>query len=197
MGLLHTLNWNNYPNELDLPKLRALFDNSSWIGLCSTRNTINQANPSSGLLKALYYLLSPNECFLKEARAMEISSHDETIIQTIMSSSSGTNDYTLQYHYSKYDKSNLIHSCSGFKGNNLCYHASAMIAVALLYLEPDCPFSIEFRKLESMVKEKGFQDDECLHQLVITHEELYFDMNHNTIPVTENLQLTKQKPVYH
>lgn len=57
MSFKHTLAWNKYPDELDTSALRQAFDSSDKNGVFSSRNTIKKANPSKGLLKAIYHLL--------------------------------------------------------------------------------------------------------------------------------------------
>jgi len=196
---MHTLGWSNYPNELSFSHLQNLFEESGETGLYSDRNTIKKANPSRGLLKALYYLLPHNDCFLKEARIIDNSLADTITIQSVMSSKSSTDTYTLHYTFSEEDCSLLKHSCAGYKGKNLCYHASAAIAIALLHLKPNCHFSLEFKKMVKYFQETAnndIQNPVFLKQLILVHDELYFEMLHNTIPVTEDLALVTEEPEY-
>jgi hypothetical protein len=186
MSLLHTLAWSKYPTELDrYPRLQYLFENEPE--LCSDRNTINQANPSKSLLKALYYLLPTIDCSIEESKTI----YHENGIELQFSSASSSDSYIAQYFFSGVnDTAYLCHECPGHSGKNLCYHSCMTIVVAMLLYAPECAFSQAYAKLVSMFRKTGtLDDDEVLRQLIRTHDELYFDMLHDTIPVVNGLMI--------
>jgi hypothetical protein len=186
MSLLHTLAWNKYPTEFDgYPKLQYLFENEPE--LCSNRNTIHQANPSKSLLKALYYLLPTIDCSIEESKTI----YHENGIELQFSSASSSDSYIAQYFFSGVnDTAYLCHECPGHSGENLCYHSCMTIAVAMLLYTPECAFSQAYAKLVSIFRlKRTLNDDDVLRQLIRTHDELYFDMLHDTIPVVNGLMI--------
>lgn len=186
MSLLYTLTWNKYPTELDkYSKLQYFFENEP--DLCSDRNTIHQANPSKSLLKALYYLLPTIDHSIEKSETI----YHENGIELHFTSASTTDSYIAQYFFSGVDgTAYLCHECPGHSGKNLCYHSCMTIAVAMLLYAPECAFSKAYAKLISIFKEKGTLDNEdVLRQLIRTHDELYFDILHNTIPVVNDLMI--------
>lgn len=151
MSIKHTLAWNKYPDELDTSAIRQAFDVSDKTGTYSSRNTIRKANPSKGLLKAIYHLLPG-----LKSNIQNITIHikpDASTLQVIFSSSSSTNTtYCTQYEYADYSQTaELIHKCPGFSGNNLCYHSVITITIALLHFKPDSEFSKSFKELVTHV----------------------------------------------
>lgn len=198
MSFKHTLGWNNYPDELDTSALRRAFDNSDKTGVFSSRNTIKKANPSKSLLKSIFHLLPGSKSNIQDVTLH--TSPDASTLQVIFSSSSSINtSYCTQYEYADYSlTAELIHKCPGFSGHNLCYHSVITIAIALLHFKPDSEFSKSFKELVTYINQNGsdFKHDPILiKNLIITHDELYFDIIGDIVPSTEDsLTLNNSEP---
>lgn len=198
MSIKHTLAWNKYPDELDTSALRQAFDASGKTGTYSNRNTIKQANPSKSLLKAIYHLLPGSKSNILNITVD--TKPDASTLQIVFSSSSSINTkYCSQYEYADYSQTaELIHKCPGFSGHNLCYHSVITIAIALLHFKPDSDFSKSFKELVIHINQHGsdFKNDPILiKNLIITHDELYFDIIGDLVPSNEDtLTLNNSEP---
>ena len=200
MSLTHTLGWSNYPDEFNNTNIQKAFINSTTNKIYSSRNTTKTANPSKGLLKALYYILPTGNSIVDNIYDLSVPGTRTTHLQFEMSSSSGGPNYLPHYIYNeKNDTAELIHKCPGFQGKNLCYHANICLAVALLYIKPESCFSTEFNKLCNIIRStpagiNPLTNMEFANQLVLTHDELYCDMRDNILPVNQGLELTVHDP---
>lgn len=92
----------------------------------------------------------------------------------------------------------VVDKCPGFSGNNLCYHSVITIAIALLHFKPDSEFSKSFMELVKYINQHGseFKHDPILiKNLIITHDELYFDIIEDLVPSTEDtLTINNSEP---
>lgn len=180
MSLLDELTWNKIPPQFDNSTALQLYFKTSY-HYCSDRNPDHIAKASYELLKALYYLLPTDDYPVIKTG---ISDTLNTTIDLSFYSKVTSMEYPAQYQYfDKLNTASLLHACPEHSDKKMCHHIYMTIAISILRLRPECDFSKAFKKLISIYNESGIKNHDFIYQLVTTHDELYYDMLENIIPV--------------